>query len=1267
MRHLALVLCLLLPAAAMVFAVGDEDGYVGPNRLRTAPSVTTYLENDNGTPAYVSGQLAEKVARGTEIAAAYRFFEDNKGAYRMAEPGRELEVQRIDVDELGMRHVRMRQEYEGLPVIGGELVVHFTEKNVLRAVNGSYVPELDLDVAPRLSSSDAASLAAKDLESFFGKGRADEPTLVIFPWEGTDYLAWRLFMHSDTPMGRWEYFVDAATGDIVYKANRIMDTEEIGTGISVMGDPRNHIDTDYDGSTYRMYDYTRQAGNDVHGHGGQMPAGNYIQTNVAGSTLPGTVATDADNYWDNASTQSPAVDGHVYTGLMYDYLLQHLGRNGYNDAGASMLTIVNYSGDGDNNAYWDGSRIVVWSWSSGWRSLAGCPDVIAHEWGHAVTEYTSGLVYQKEPGALNESFSDMIGAAFEFYHDTLDTPDWYMGENGSISGNGFRSLENPHEFGDPDTYGPTDPYWIDVINCSPSYYNDYCGVHTNSGVGNKWFFLLSSGGTHNGVNVTGIGVQNAMKVAYRANAFYWNSQTDYNEAALATLDAADDLDPSGVWSQRASQAWNAVNVETPLPSLRFNYPDGRPETVSPTDSTEFTVWIQEIYGGERLVGSERLHYSIDGALWEHQTLIEIAPDTFTAVLPPLACTSAVDYYLTARMSNGLTIEDGSTTDPYAAFAASEVTNVLIDDFETDLGWTVSGDATDGQWDRGVPIGGGDRGDPPTDYDGSGQCYLTDNVDDNSDVDGGTTILTSPVFDLSGGDGLVSYARWFDNTAGSAPSEDEMRVYVSGDNGSSWMLVETVGPTEQSSGGWYEHSFWVSDFMSGTAQMKVKFEADDVGSGSVVEAGVDAFSVRQYSCTEDGSVQIATTTLPDWTIGMFYSEQLSASGGNGALTWSDLNGDLTGTGLSMSADGIVSGTPTATGTISFTAHVVDEELNTDDQPLQIVVNDMVAIIAAALPEWTVAVPYAQQLTSSGGTGDLTWSDLNGDLAGTGLALTPGGALTGTPTVTGTIAFTAQVVDEAMASDTEPFEVVINTAVAVNAAVLPDWTAGHPYTQQLTASGGTGIKVFSDKFDDLSGSGLALTGGGELSGTPSAAGAVTFTAVATDEVGGQGELQFGFTVNPEVSITTASLPDGTEGQAYSYQLEGTGGTGVLTWSDLHGDLAAFGLTLTGDGLLSGTPTDSGVVTFTARAEDEIGASSETEMSLYFEPGYICGDVDGSDSNPNVQDLTYLVNFVFKGGPPPPIEEAADVDASGAINVTDLTTMVNFLFKGGSLNCP
>ncbi|MDX9856657.1 MAG: M4 family metallopeptidase [candidate division Zixibacteria bacterium] len=1177
MKHLLRLWALSVLVATTAAAQKDADGYVGPNGLRSSSAVTTYRDNGNGVPSYVEGTLSSPVKAADQVAASMQFFEEHRGAYRMANPADELVLKRIDRDDLGMSHVRFTQQHLGLRVIGGDLITHFDARGTLRTVNGNYVPDIDLDVTTKYSVAEATEIARTDLKSFFGEASPDTPELVVFPWEGSTYLAWRMFLMSDTPMGRWEYFVDATTGEVVYKANRIMDAEEtaaIGTGVGVMGDTLIHVDTDFDGSTYRMLDYTRRANNDIHGHGGQMPPSGYIQTNVAGSSLPGTLATDADNFWNDPNTQSPAVSGHVYTSLVYDYLLSHFGRNGYNGAGASMLTIVNYSGDGDDNAYWDGSRIVVWSWSSGWRSLAGCPDVIAHEWGHAVTEYCSDLVYEKEAGALNESFSDMIGAAFEFAHDSMDVPDWLMGENGRTTGAGFRDMANPHAAGDPDTYGTGDPYWVDVVNCSPSWLNDYCGVHTNSGVGNKWYYLLSDGGVHNGQSVTGIGPQNAILVAYRANAFYWTSTTTYHEAALATITAANDLDPTGDWAQSVANAWEAVNVDVPGPEIYFQYPAGLPSIVPPGEPTTFDVTIGSLLGGTPVPGSGQLHYSIDGAPFTAVPMTEISSTQYEATLPSAACNSLIAYYVSAQETTSGTYYDPDPSAPAQAIVALSETVTFADNFQTDLGWTVAGDASGGQWGRAVPNGGGDRGDPPTDYDGSGACYLTGPGDGDTDVDGGTTRLYSPTIDLSAGDGRISYARWYSNNFGADPNNDLMYVYISNDNGTNWTLVESIGPSVQAGGGWNVHSFFASEFVTPTATMKVRFDAGDLNSGSVIEAAVDAFSVTIYEC-DLATPSIVTTSIPDWTEGGYMEEQLQSTGGTGSHTWSDKFGDLSGTGLSLSSTGLLSGTPLAAGEISFTAEVTDESAQTDEQAYSFTINQPMTITSTTLPEWTAGQAYNQSLTVSGGTGVKTWSDINGDLAGTGLTVNANGTVTGTPV-------SAQVIN--------------------------------------------------------------------------------FTAAVSDNGGGSAQQPVSVTINPMVSIVTASLDNARQGSAYSSQLEGTGGTGVKTWADINSDLVGTGLSLTTDGLLSGTPGDTGVIEFMVRYRDEAGSQAFQVLLLTVDPPYICGDVNNDQIGPDLADLIYLVNYLFSGGEAPTYPGAADATGEGEVDLSDLIYLVNYLFEGG-----
>ncbi len=298
-----------------------------------------------------------------------------------------------------------------------------------------------------------------------------------------------------------------------------------------------------------------------------------------------------------------------------------------------------------------------------------------------------------------------------------------------------------------------------------------------------------------------------------------------------------------------------------LAGLEFEYPGGIPETLTPGLSTSFDVIVNGIRGGIPISGSGKLHYSIDGGEFVDFFMDENEANNYLAVLPAIDCGSNVEFYFTAMEYSA-----GEFSDPqdapittFSAFPVTDIIDVFSDNFETDQGWTVidSGGLTDGSWNRGVPAGGGDRGDPPVDYDGSGQCFLTDNVYGNSDVDDGYTFLISPAFDLEGVEAAVSYALWYTNTFGDDPNNDLFKVYVSNDNGANWVLAETIGPVTQS--GWTERSFSVNDFVTPTNQVKVRFEASDLAGGSVVEAGIDAFSIEAIECDTAQDIP----TLSEW--------------------------------------------------------------------------------------------------------------------------------------------------------------------------------------------------------------------------------------------------------------------------------------------------------------------------------------------------------------------------------------------------------------------
>ena len=210
---------------------------------------------------------------------------------------------------------------------------------------------------------------------------------------------------------------------------------------------------------------------------------------------------------------------------------------------------------------------------------------------------------------------------------------------------------------------------------------------------------------------------------------------------------------------------------------------------------------------------------------------------YAATLSAGDCNTTVEFYLQAMTTMGTTVNfpvNGASV-PIVSDVTADVI-AFSDDGETNPGWTVSGNATDGQWERAVPANFG-RSDPASDFDGSGQCWLTDNGASNSDIDGGATILTSPVFDLSSG-GIVSYAYWMNDETNTIGTEDYFRMEVSTDGGSNWSIARNY----TTSASWRTDSIDIGSEFGNTSQLRIRFVAAENDPGDVLECAIDAISI-----------------------------------------------------------------------------------------------------------------------------------------------------------------------------------------------------------------------------------------------------------------------------------------------------------------------------------------------------------------------------------------------------------------------------------------
>jgi len=280
--------------------------------------------------------------------------------------------------------------------------------------------------------------------------------------------------------------------------------------------------------------------------------------------------------------------------------------------------------------------------------------------------------------------------------------------------------------------------------------------------------------------------------------------------------------------------------------LAFDYPGDVPRALYPEESTLVDVSVTGVFNGVPVPGSARMHYSVNDGAFVEQTMTVLSENNYQAEIPALGCEDDISFYFSAVEDSGMSYYNPDTVLSFSPMVASDEFLIFIDSFEMNWGWTVSGDASAGAWTRTVPDGGGDDGSPVSDFDGSGYCYLT-GTGDSVDVDGGATNLISPQMNLTGLETIISYARWFDcNSSGIA--DDYMNVYISGDSGYNWTLVESLHPYDyQSQGGWYQRFFRTGDFITPSEEIFLRFEVSDLNENSGVEAAVDAFKVTNYGC------------------------------------------------------------------------------------------------------------------------------------------------------------------------------------------------------------------------------------------------------------------------------------------------------------------------------------------------------------------------------------------------------------------------------------
>ncbi|MFJ9544033.1 M4 family metallopeptidase [Streptomyces sp. NPDC101225] len=457
-------------------------------------------------------------------------------------------------DADGTVHTRYERTYDGLPVLGGDLIVDTAKsgatERVIKATNATVKVS---GVTPDITRAAAEQQAVKRARALGStRASADSARKVIWAATGRPVLAYETViggLQDDGTPNQLHVITDAATGKKLFEYQGIENAT--GTG-NTQYSGTVPLTTTQSGSSYTLTDGAR--------------GGHKTYNLNHGTSGTGTLFSQTSNTWGNGTTSNAATagaDAHYGAAVTWDFYKNTFGRSGIKNNGVGAYSRVHY-GNSYVNAFWDDSCFcMTYGDGSGNQDPLTSLDVAGHEMSHGVTSNTAGLNYSGESGGLNEATSDIFGTGVEFYaNNSSDVGDYLIGEKIDINGDGtpLRYMDKPSKDG-----GSAD-YWYSGVGNKD--------VHYSSGVANHFFYLLSEGSgakvingvsynspTSDGLPVTGIGRDKALQIWYRALTTKFTSTTNYASARTGTLAAAGELYGTTSTEYKAVQdAWAAVAV-----------------------------------------------------------------------------------------------------------------------------------------------------------------------------------------------------------------------------------------------------------------------------------------------------------------------------------------------------------------------------------------------------------------------------------------------------------------------------------------------------------------------------------------------------------------------------------------------------------------------------------------------------------------------------------------------------------------------------------
>ncbi len=478
----------------------------------------------------------------------------------------ELKIDRTERDAQGRVHVRMTQHFDGIKMWGTEAIVHFNAKGEVESYNGRLQPTLSLtpgsfQIAASATQSAAITVCLKDLTQTHTNVKLSEQAQELLGYKepsveqvllpsrstasGNPRNCWHFSIRPNL-IERWEYFVDCATSELVFKFNNTCADGPATANATDLNNSNATINSYLHKSAYYLIDATRPMF--------QLSRSTFPNATVGSIWTIDARSTDLSDFFNvnssnNTWSDRASVSAHANSALTYEYFRQTHGRSAIDGSGGTIISVIHVTEGGRamDNAYWNGKLMAYGDGASAFKSLAGAVDVAAHEMTHGVTENTCALEYLSQSGAINESMSDVFGCFVE-------RNNWKIGEDvvrtTAFPSGALRDMANPHNGGNSINDNGWQPAHMNEYQKLPeTQEGDNGGVHVNSGIPNRAAFLIQQA----------IGMNKAEKVYYDALRLYLTKNSQFIDLRRAIIKAAQNLF-SSVEVNACAAAFDAVGI-----------------------------------------------------------------------------------------------------------------------------------------------------------------------------------------------------------------------------------------------------------------------------------------------------------------------------------------------------------------------------------------------------------------------------------------------------------------------------------------------------------------------------------------------------------------------------------------------------------------------------------------------------------------------------------------------------------------------------------